>query len=259
MNKLIYLYALVLLSVGHLAAQLNESDTIKFQLRSSITGNYQKGNLDVFVLRGKLDFSLGSNKNFVFKSQNAYLYQSFYTIKTDDDLYSRNYLYWKPTNRVYPFAIAYAAINYRRKIDFRYFGGAGATVQLINKRFHVLKLSAGSVYEENTFRGSTYNYTQFDGTNKINVARATTYLGGWYYLLSNKLRLYYDAYWQPSFENTENYRWQGDVGFDFMLWKGLSFNALFVYTHENLTIKNIKQDDQMLTFGISYTFKANKK
>ena len=250
------LSALLLLNAGRLFSQLNESDTVRFQLRSSLGGNYQKGNVDLLILYGKIDFSLGSNKSLVFKSQNSSLYQSFYSVKADNDVFSRNYLYWRPANTIYPFAIVYVSTNYRRKVDLRTFGGLGATFQIINKKRHSLKVSAGAVYEQSTFAGSTFNYSTFDGSKRMDLFRATSYIGGWNRLFEGSLRLYYNAYWQPSFDNNTNYRWQADIGFDFPVWKGLSLNALYIFTHENVVVSKIQQDDQLLTFGLSYNFKT---
>lgn len=236
-------------------AQLNESDTARLQVRASLMGNVQQGNVEVTTVRSKLDVVASPGQSWVFKSQNSSLYQSFYSVKADNDLFSRNYLYYHPERRVYPFAIAYISTNYRRKIDLRYFAGAGATLQLINTPRHVLKLSAGAVYENTRFSASTYTETRYDGSPTIGLWRGTTWLGGWYYLPDNHLRFYYDAYYQPAFSDANNYRWQYDIGFDFSIWRGLAFNALYTYTHENVVITKIQLGDKLLTVGLSYTLR----
>ncbi|MGV3596901.1 MAG: DUF481 domain-containing protein [Bacteroidota bacterium] len=257
MRNFILLGVIILLNSGKLFSQLNEGDTIKFQLRGAVGGNYQKGNVHLLIVYGKLDFSVRATKNVVFKSQNSSLYQSFYATKADNDIFSRNYLYWKPARTVYPFAIAYVSTNFRRKVDVRAFGGLGLTLQVINQKKHSLKVSAGSIYEQSNFTASTFNYSKFNGSKKMSLARATTYVGGWHRILGDKLKIYYNAYWQPAFDDNVNYRWQGDVGLEFPVWRGLSVNALYIYTHENVAINKIKQEDQILTFGLSYNFKTN--
>ena len=37
-------------------AQINESDTTRFQLRANLTGNYQQGNVTVTTIKSRLDF-----------------------------------------------------------------------------------------------------------------------------------------------------------------------------------------------------------
>ena len=257
------MYRLLLLLTGFamakpVNAQINESDTLKFQIRTSLTGNYQKGNVDVLTVRSKIDFTYLPLKDFVFKSQNNYLYQAFYSKKADNDIFSRNYLYYKPQNKIYPFAIAYISTNYRRKVYNRFFTGGGITWQAINTGKHALKFSASAVYERTKFNGTVYNYAAFDGAGKISLWRGTLYTGGWSYLFNKHLRLYYDAFYQPAFNNKNNYRTQFDIGADFPVWKGLSANIIYAFTHENLVIKNIKKEDKILSFGFAYYFKIKQ-
>jgi hypothetical protein len=249
-------FLVLLITAKNTHAQLNESDTVKFQLRTSVTGNYQQGNVEVLTLRSKLDFTFSPVRDFVFKSQNSSLYQAFYSTKADNDIFSRNYLYYKPQKKVYPFAITYISTNYRRKIDNRYFAGAGVTWQLINKANHVIKLSASVIYERSAFYTTVFNYTEYNGNKNIKLWRGTFYIGGWSYTAAKHIRLYYDAFYQPALNNKHNYRLQADIGLDFPVWKGLSFTALYTLTHENVVVKNIKQDDRILTFGLAYNFRA---
>ena len=255
MRKCALAFAIILMSLMESFAQLNESDTMKFQLRSSLNGVYQKGNVDVLIIKSKLDFSCQLEKNWVLKSQNNSLYQAFYGKKVDNDVFSRNYLYYKPQNILYPFGIAYLSKNFRRKLDLRYFAGGGLTYQFIDTDKNVFKLSASVVYEANSFNNTTFNYETYNGNDQINLWRSTLYLSGLHHLSGRRIRLYYDGYWQAAFNNSNNYRLQADIGTDFSIWKGLSFNILYTVTHENVTIINIQQKDKILTFGLSYNFK----
>lgn len=238
-----------------LKCQLNESDTMRFSLRLSATGSYQEGNVQVLTLRSRADALYAPTKAWVLKSQNSSLYQTFGKIKADADVFSRNYLYYKPTGKIYPFAIAYVSTNYRRKVDSRYFIGAGATWQMIQAKQHTLKLSAAAVYESTKFAADRYNETKYNGQAKIALWRGSFYFAGWHHLFANRLRLYYDAFWQPGFNNNNNYRLQADAGVDVPLWKGLSFTAAYTFTHENIVVEKIKKIDKLLTFGLSYTFR----
>lgn len=253
-----YCFVLILISLSWAQptfAQLNESDTLKFQLRESITGIYQQGNIELLNVRNKLDFVIKLRREMVFKSQNTSLYQAFYNVKADNDFFSRNYLYYKPNNKIYPFAISYISFNYRRKVDFRYFIGVGATWQAIDNKKFILKLSASAMYENTKFDGTTYNFSEFNGSEKINVWRGTLYAGGGANLLNNHFRIYYNAYWQPAFENSNDYRAELDIGLDFPIWKGFSFNTLYNFTHEQIVVNNIKQKDKLLSFGLAYNYK----
>lgn len=116
MQKRISSFIILSLSLGKSFAQLNESDTSKFQLRASVTGNYQQGNVEVLNLKSKIDCSFSLHENWVIKTQNNSLYQAFDSVQADNDIFSRNYIYYKPQHKFYPFAIAYISTNYRRKI-----------------------------------------------------------------------------------------------------------------------------------------------
>ncbi|MCC6279852.1 MAG: DUF481 domain-containing protein [Saprospiraceae bacterium] len=248
----------LLLAGGSAMAQINESDTARFQMRISLTGIYQNGNVEVATIRSKADVLYAPTKHLVFKSQNVSLYQAFYSNKADNDVFSRNYLYFHPRNKIYPFAIGYLSGNFRRKIDLRYFAGAGATLQIRNTPAHVMKVSASVVYEATRFNSTVYNFSEYNGADKITLWRGTAYLGGWSYLLGRRLRFFYDAYWQPAFGNTRNYRSQFDIGADFPVWKGCSFSMLYTYMHENVVVEKIKKDDRILTFGFAYQIKVNR-
>lgn len=257
MKKAFLMAVASLILRGGATAQINESDTAQFQMRVSLNGNYQKGNVEILTIRSKLDFLYSLKNDWVFKSQNNSLYQAFYDKKADNDVFSRNYLYFKPHNKFYPFGIGYISSNFRRKIDWRYFVGAGGTWQVINTKNQVIKLSLSAVYEQTQFKENLYNYAEYNGNNQINTWRGTVYLAGWAYVLEKRCRFYYDAFWQPAFNNAHNYRTQFDLGFDLPLYKGLSLNALYTFTHENVVIQKIKNNDKILTFGLSYYFKIN--
>lgn len=247
---------LLLLSYGPiLSAQLNESDTLRFQGRVSLTGASQKGNVELLTVRGRLELSYAPGQVLVYKSQNSLLYQEFSGRKADADLFSRNYLYYRPSKKLYPFFIAYLSSNFRRKIRFRHFEGVGLTYQLVSTKNQVIKLSASTVYEATLFSEGIYNDAAYNGDQRIQIWRGTAYLGGWTYALDRRLRIYYDAFWQPGFSKKSNFRSQVELGIDFSVWKGLSVTALYNYTHENLVVRNMRQDDRILTWGFSYSVK----
>ena len=83
-----------------------------------------------------------------------------------------------PQGRVYPFAIAYVSTNFRRKIEYRYFAGAGVTWQVVKTRPWVLKLSASAVHESTQFDGTVYNRSEYDGKGKISLWRGTLHTAG---------------------------------------------------------------------------------
>jgi Protein of unknown function, DUF481 len=238
-----------------LPAQLNEGDTAKFQIRASMTGNFQKGNVELTLVRGRLEAVYAPVENWVLKTQNSSMYQAFFSKKADNDVFSRNYLYFKPFNRIYPFALAFVSTNFRRKIDLRYFIGPGVTYRVVWNKKHSVKAAAGVVYEQTRFAASNFNANRYDGTGRIGLWRATVWTGGSHRLAGDRIRFFSEAFYQPAFDTRENFRWQLDTGLDFPVWKGFSFNVLYTVTNENITIEKIKQRDRVLSFGAAYNFR----
>lgn len=234
-------------------AQINESDTLLMQFATAFTGSVQTGNIEAIALRAKADFSFAPTNAWAFKTQNSFRYQEFYDNKADNDLYSRNFFYLWQHRRVYPFAMAFVSTNFRRKIDFRYFAGGGATWQLLRRPGQTVKTALSGVYESSRFTTDTYNYPEYDGSDEINTWRVTAWLFGKHTLAGGHLRLYYEAFLQPSLEHRNNFRWQTEVGLEWPVWKGLSFAANYLFTHENIVAGSVKPDDRLLTFGVSYT------
>ncbi|GAB2502322.1 hypothetical protein GCM10027164_38190 [Algoriphagus taiwanensis] len=235
-----------------LQAQLNESDTAKFQFRAGLSGALQQGNVELLVLRGRLEIVSNSQKSLVFKSQNNSLYQEFSGFRADNDINSRNYLYWKPFKKFYPFSMIYLQTNFRREVAFRGFGGLGYTWQVVQKAKTNLKLSASLVYESTRFRNDQFNESSYNGDNQISLARATLYLYAWHRLADSKLRFFYSGYWQPGLENIPNNRFQLDVGMNIPLWKGLNAMIQYSFSHEQVVTSSVLPDDRILTFGLSY-------
>lgn len=236
-------------------AQLNESDTSRFQFRVGATGAWQNGNVDLVVLRGRLELVTNSNKPLVVKSQSNSLFQAFSGFKADNDINSRNYFYYNPKQRVYPFAMLYVQTNYRRQVDFRWFTGAGLTWQVVQKSVATLKFSASMVYENTDFRSNQFNEVFYNGSTTIDLWRATVYLAGWHQLFDHRLKLFYNTYWQPGLDEVPNHRFQLDCGIDFPVWKGLNVLAQYNFTSEQVVTTSVKQHDRIFTFGVSYQLK----
>ncbi len=242
--------------LGEAVAQLNESDTTRFQGRLGVTGVYQGGNVDYLALRGNLTIAARLSEVWAFKTQNTSLYQEFFGRKADNDLFSRNYIYFKPESKVYPFGIVYIATNFRRKIDLRYFAGIGVTYQPVITQNHTIKLALNAVFEESRFNTERFNVSRYDSKDIIDVWRGTFYVGGWSSLLKDRMRLSYEGFYQPAFEASENYRTQLFVSLDFPVWKGFYLSANYTYSHENVVPLGIEEDDTILTFGIGYAYKS---
>lgn len=245
-----FLYCLLFLPL-FLSAQINESDTLSVKASLSLTGFYQGGNVETLIFRAKSDFSFIPWKKWVFKNQNSYVYQAFSKEKADEDILSLNFLYLNPDRKIYPFVLGFISTNFRREIDLRSLVGAGATFQIFNKEENWLKLSLSSEYEQTKFAETNFNYSEYDGNESINTFRGTIWVNGKYQMFKKKVILNHEIYFQPSLEQSNNFRWQADVGLELPIWKYLNFKINYRHTFESIVIENQKQKDNMLTFGFT--------
>ncbi|WP_296317547.1 DUF481 domain-containing protein [Winogradskyella sp. UBA3174] len=234
-----------------LSAQINESDSLKVKASLSITGFWQDGNVETLILRGRTDFSIKPWEKWVFKNTNSYVYQEFGKEKADADFLSLNFLYFNPERRFYPQVLGVVSTNFRREIDLRYLVGAGATYQILDKKDNWLKASLTFEYEETDFARGVFNNAEYNGDQSINTFRSTIWLNGRYELFKKKIILTHETYFQPSLQQSDNYRWQGEIGIDLPLWNFLSFKVNYRHTFESIVIENQEREDKFLTFGFT--------
>lgn len=249
----------LLLSGSNAFAQLNESDTSIFQTRLGTSGSLQKGNVELLVIRSRVELVSNGKKNFVFKSQSNSLFQRFGVKKADNDLNSRNFLYFKPRSKFYSFAMVFIQTNFRRKIDYRWFAGLGGTFQAVDKPLHNLKFSASIVKEQTRYSTGFFNESYYNGNELIAPWRGILYCSGVHRIIKSKVKLFYNANWQPAFDKVPNNRVQLDIGAEMPVWKGLNFQVEYILNYEQVVASNIKQLDRILSFGVNYQLRKNAK
>ena len=248
MKKILYYFLFFPIFIS---AQINESDTLNVKASLSITGFYQGGNVETLIFRAKTDLSFKPWKKWVFKNQNSYVYQEFGKEKADEDILSLNFLYLNPERKIYPFILGFVSTNFRREIDLRSLVGAGVTFQILNKEKDWLKLSISGEYEQTRFKKTDFNILAYDGNASINTFRVTLWVNGKYHLFKNKMILTHESYFQPSLEQSNNFRWQADVGLELPIWKFLNLKINYRRTFESIVIENQKEEDRFLTFGFT--------
>ena len=254
MNKAVLLAFCLLLALG-CNAQINESDTTKLQLQLLSGGSYQTGNVELLRVINQLDFSFNVSSHVVFKTQNDHLYQEILSKKADSDLVSKNYLYYKPHRKLYPYVISFIASNYRRDLDVRIFGGLGVTYQLLQKPQDVIKLSSNLLYEKSRYTRNDFNYSEFNGSKEIEAFWSTVYLNGFHSLNESTIRWIYEIYYQQSLQDQINYRIHASTGIDIKVVKGLSIQSRIIYSQENVIVVSNQQKDLLWIWGLTYKIK----
>ena len=234
-----------------LSAQINESDTLNLKANLSLTGFYQGGNVETLIFRAKSDLSFKPLNKWVFKTKNSYVYQEFGKEKADEDILSLNFLYFNPERKIYPLLLGFVSTNFRREINLRYLLGAGVTYQILNKKNNWLKLAISSEYEQTDFGKGNFNLSEYDGNKSLNTFRGTIWVNGKYHLFKKKVIVNHEFYFQPSLEQSNNFRWQADVGIELPIWEFLNFKINYLHTFESVVIENQKREDNILTFGFT--------
>lgn len=231
--------------------QVNESDSLKLKADLSLTGFFQGGNVQTVIFRAKSEVNFKPWKNWVFKTKNSYIYQEFGRVKADEDILSLNFLYLNPERKFYPLVLGFVSTNFRREIDLRSLLGVGVTYQVINTEKNWLKVSLSSEYEQTRFKETDFNISSYDGVNSIKTMRATIWVNGKYKVFKDKLILSHESYYQPSLEESNNFRWQADLGIELPIFKFLNFKINYIHTFESVVIENQSRDDTFLTFGFT--------
>ena len=244
----IHLY--VLLFLPFLAiGQLKQKDSLNLTADLSLTGFLQRGNVETVIFRANSNISFKPWEKALFETNNSYVYQEFGKEKADEDILSLNFLRFTPERKISPLVLGFVSTNFRREIDIRYLVGAGATFEIFKKDKNLLKFALSCEYENTDFKKSVFNQSQYNGTQSINTIRGTLWVKGKYHLFKNKMVLSHESYFQPSLEESDNYRWRADISLEFPIWKFLNFKINYLDTYESVVIQGQKQDDSVLSFG----------
>ncbi|MCZ4409036.1 DUF481 domain-containing protein [Cryomorphaceae bacterium 1068] len=231
----------------------SETDSLKLKASLSLTGIFQSGNVETIIFRAKSDIAYKPWNKWLFNNRNSYLYQEFDRDKADLDIVSLNFLYFTPDATWSPLLIGIISSNFRRKIDLRTILGAGVTYELLRDKEDMLKFSVSSEYESTNFSRSRFNLEEYNGSESINTLRGTFWINGKHYLFEKKLIAGYEAYFQQSLEESNNFRWQADLSLEMPISKFINFKVNYLHTYESIVVADQKQQDRFLTFG--FTFK----
>ncbi len=242
---------LFLVLVSSVWAQLTENDTLRFGYRANVTGSWITGNVERLLIVTNVDIS-HVGKVIGLKSSNSYLYGTIFKNETENDLFSRNFLYLYPRKRFYPYAMVWLQNSARHQIDFRYQVGLGVSYGLINSESNQLKVSTTITYEQTLYNGTDFfiEPTHVEA-NTVTSQRATIRLLGNQLLIHGKLRLKYETWYQPAFNDRNNWRYYLNTSLELPITKYFSFRTALLYTHDNMVLISVKRDDKIMTFGFN--------
>lgn len=230
-------------------AQLNESDSIRWQVRFNATGSILDGNVARTLLLHRLEIA-HANANWGLSTRNDYQYGTTRYTLTESDVISSNFVYLKPLSKVYPYVMGLVETNLRRKIDFRYQVGPGVTWNVVQTKPSLLKLSTTVTYENTRFGGTIFDDEKYNGTNVIETWRLTSRIFG-RHVLKSKLRINYEFWWQQSLSESFNYRFHTEESLEFPIAKHITLRTAVRYSHENVELLGLKPFDLFWTYGFT--------
>lgn len=246
-----FVVSIIVFIASQANAQLTEQDTLQFGYKISSTGSWITGNVDRFIVSNTLDLSHVGKKVGV-KSSTSYIYGTIFKQETENDFFSRNFIYLNPSKRLYPYVMAWFQHSQRQQIQFRYQVGIGATYTFVNNTNHLLKLSGTLTREQTRYNGTSFWIEPENlNNNEVTNYRATARILGSHTLLSKKLKILYETWYQPAFDDNTNWRYLLNAALELPISKQVSFRSALLYTHENTVLTNIKRDDKIVTFGLS--------
>lgn len=236
-------------------AQLQEGDTARYRLNLSGHLRYNSGNFERLLTGGELALKSQDNGgNWVALTSTRYTYGTFGKSVTEDDWFSRHYVYHRPRAAVYPFAMHWWQRSRLMLLDSRHQLGAGLTVALLRRQGHVLKLSAMGSWEQNQFARPGLTLLGDDLSSGFNTWRGTVRIQGnhrWQYL-----RLGYEAYLQPALDDWSNNRAYIDANVQVPLHKALALRLAYTWEYNTVHVRQLKPQDALLTLGLNLDLQA---
>lgn len=249
--KSIFTTALFLIAWANLSAQLNESDSIRWQVKFNATASVLDGNVARTLLLTRIEVA-HANERWGMSTRNDYQYgRTFYNL-TENDVISYNFIYIKPLARVYPYVMGLVETNLRRRIDFRYQVGPGVSWNVVRKKTSFVKLSVTGTYENTQYNGSVFDDEQYSGSTVLDTWRLTGRIFGKHRLL-DKVRISYEFWWQQSLSDRVNYRFHTEEAVELPVTKHIAFRTAVRYSYENIELVGLKPYDLFWTYGLTIT------
>lgn len=232
-------------------AQLTEGDTLKFGYRLTLNGSWITGNLERLLITATTDLSTVHDK-WAFRTSNSYQHGTFGKFRTENDLISKNFFYLFPKKAVYPYLMGWLETNLRRSIGFRYQVGPGVSWAFVRKENHSMKISATVTFEETRFERDTFEMAAYDGSTRIQTARATARLIGQHRIAEGNLRIRYELWGQPSVIDADNFRLHADLSLEVPIHRFIAVRTAFNYTYENVVVASAFRQDTFWMFGLTF-------
>lgn len=242
-----------LLFVGDAIAQLDVSDTSRWQCNANVSLRLNSGNVERTIVTPEANVAhIQRNKVWGFSARQRYTYGTFGSFKTEDDLLSRNFLYLFPEKRVYPYVMTWFQTHERQRLAFRYQVGPGITFVPLQRGTHVIKWSVTATYEHNTYRQAGLTYIEDIDVKRYEVFRATARVFGSHTFSQSIVSLYYELLFQQALEDGDNWRIFFESGVSTRISHGFSMRTYLNYEYQQVHVITEEPRDLILSVGLNY-------
>ncbi len=239
------------------SAQLQETDTSHWQANLNISGRLNTGNFERFLVAPEVNIAhLDRQAKFGMALGQRYTYGTFGDYRSENDLLSRNFIYWKPRSRVYPYFMAWFQKHERQQLLFRYQVGPGVTYALIRKKAQVFKVSLTATFEQNRYKNDSLSYIKDQSAAKYEALRATLRIAGNHLIASGLANFYYEGYFQQAVDNKENWRVFAEGGITIKMIRGFGTRIFATYEYQKVLVKGQKPNDLIFNFGLNYKWSS---
>lgn len=238
-------------------AQLNESDTARWQVNSNLSVRLNTGNVERLIITPELNAAhLPRRKTWGFSARQRFTYGTFGAFRTENDLLSRNFLYLYPTRRIYPYLMVWLQTHALQMLDFRYQAGLGITVVPLRKNQHVIKLSATATHEQNWYRERGLQHLDNPMALHYAVFRITARVYGSHSFSQQAVSIYYECLFQQATDNENNWRVFAESGITSRITKQFSMRTYINYEYQQVHLLTRKPHDLVLNVGLNYQVRS---
>ncbi|MFN8282403.1 MAG: DUF481 domain-containing protein [Chitinophagales bacterium] len=259
MKKVIATAFVLFSSMNVILAQLQENDTAKWQVNTALSGKFNSGNVVRFIITPELNVThIASSKKYGFTLNERYTFGTFRKIRSENDLFSRNFFYIIPTKKVYPYLMYWMQTHNGQGLKFRYQVGIGATYVPLRKNGQVIKLSITGTFEQNWYKQNGLTFISDTSASKYNAFRFTARIFGSHHVAKNMVELYYEAYFQQAVNNKHNFHFYAESGLNVRIIKGFSMKTFLTYEYQKVHIQKVQPSDLVFNFGVNYRFITKK-
>lgn len=230
----------------------SQQDTATVVYNFAVTGSLAKGNLEQFRIAETCSFKY-TDKFKGFLLEPNFSYGTFSNFKIEKDFSVRNINYLFPKNRFFVFHLLKYEKSLRRQIDYRWQTGLGIGSNLFQNIKGNSLISFGIVYDRTNYYSNIFSEIDTLGSDIRNTLKGSLLLAGTQKINKGNIIVGYQFWYQQTIDLLLDKRLQSIVNLDFKLHKNIYFRTTIFYFYESIVVKNIKNNDLLISFGINFS------